>query len=108
MFIVNSPSGLPSKGIDAFCSGMVISKTRSKLVKALSGHVSPSLSPTILCRVYPRISKILFIEIPFLRTVSIFTESLPAEGEKFLKFIKKFISNGNVLARFVMISLLSF
>ena len=30
MFIVNSPSGLPSKGIDAFCSGMVISKTKSK------------------------------------------------------------------------------
>ena len=48
IFIVNSPRGDPSSGIDAFCSGMAISNTRSKLEKALSGHPSLSLSPATL------------------------------------------------------------
>ena len=107
MFMVNSPKGEPSKGMDAFCWGITISKTRSKLVKALSGHPSLSLSPSVLCNVYPRISNVLLISIPFFKTVSIFTESPPGVGKKFWKFIKKFISNGKELARLLITSLFS-
>ena len=45
--IVNSPNGVPSSGIVAFCIGTVISKIRSKLVNALSGQPSLLLSADI-------------------------------------------------------------
>ena len=89
IFMVNSPKGEPSKGMDAFCSGIAISSTRSKLVNALSGQPSLSLSPSVLCNVYPRKSNVLLISIPFFKTVSIFTESPSGVGEKFWKFNKK-------------------